>query len=633
VSDRDPLEARLARLEQRLRQFEYNQRMMDVHITSLENSIIFRALRRVGRPLLNAKVWVIQRLMRPPFRGMYLRLFPPDPRPYTSWMEHEAVGELPKLTALPLFTILLPIYKAQREWLEEAVASVRGQSYSSWELRICQSRSPEPWLADFLAAAVASDPRISTTCTIGEFSTSRALNQAATEGTGSYLLALDPNDRLSPDALHWLATATPADLIYSDEDRLDDEGHRVAPIFKPDWSPDLLLSCMYIGHAMVVSRDVWEQAGRFQSEREGVHDYDLALRITDRPVTVRHVPRVLYHRRRNVTDSHTDTDGRRALEEALHRRGARATIESGPQPATYQVRWRPLGTPRASLIVCSRSPRLLTKCLKAVAERTSYHNREVIVVQHLGNEDAALEAVIKGYAARCLPYSGPFHFSRMNNMAAQIATGEVFVFINDDIEPLESSWLERLLGQVERPDVGIAGARLLYQSGVMQHAGVAIGISDGCGHIGRGVTAAPSWPWLALTRDVAAVTGACLAIRAALFRDFGGFADEFPVNYNDTDLCLRIRAAGYRVVYDAGVVLRHYECQSRRGAVSFEERERWYNRWQEVIEAGDPFYSPHLTHDREDLSLELMSDTHDLTGGQGSLLKGSFESWRPRDRE
>jgi GT2 family glycosyltransferase len=221
----------------------------------------------------------------------------------------------------------------------------------------------------------------------------------------------------------------------------------------------------------------------------------------------------------------------------------------------------------------------------------------------------------------------------MNNMAAQIATGEVFVFINDDIEPLESSWLERLLGQVERPDVGIAGARLLYQSGVMQHAGVAIGISDGCGHIGRGITAAPSWPWLALTRDVAAVTGACLAIRAALFRDFGGFADEFPVNYNDTDLCLRIRAAGYRVVYDAGVVLRHYECQSRRGAVSFEERERWYNRWQEVIEAGDPFYSPHLTHDREDLSLELMSDTHDLTGGQGSLLKGSFESWRPGDRE
>ena len=272
MSDRDPLEARLARLERRLRQFEYNQRMMDVHITSLENSVVFRILRRVGRPLLNAKVWVIQRLLRSPLRNMYLRLFPPDPRPYISWMEHEAAGELPKLTALPLFTILLPIYKAQREWLEEAVASVRGQSYSSWELRICQSRSPEPWLADLLAAAVASDPRISVAATTGDSSISGSLNQAAAECTGSYLLALGPNDRLSPDALHWLAAASPADLIYSDEDQLDDQGHRVAPIFKPDWSPDLLLSCMYIGRAMVVSRDVWEQAGRFQSEREGVHD-------------------------------------------------------------------------------------------------------------------------------------------------------------------------------------------------------------------------------------------------------------------------------------------------------------------------------------------------------------------------
>lgn len=377
---------------------------------------------------------------------------------------------------------------------------------------------------------------------------------------------------------------------------------------------------MYIGQVMAVSRDIWERAGRFQSELEGARDYDLALRITDQPATVRHVPRVLYHGRRNVTGTHTDTGGLRALEDALHRRGARAVIESGPQPGTYQVRWKPQGTPLVSLIVCSRSPRLLSKCLKAIAERTLYPNREVIVVQHLGNEDAALQAVIKRYAARCVPYSGPFHFSRMNNMAAHIATGEVFVFINDDIEPLESSWLERLLGQVERPDVGIAGSRLVYPSGVVQHAGVDIGIGDGCGHIGRGVAAAPSWPWLALTRDVAAVTGACLAIRAELFRRLGGFADEFPVNYNDTDLCLRIRAAGYRVVYEAGALLRHYECQTRRGTVSFEERERWYDRWHKVIEAGDPFYTPHLTHDREDLSLGTRGNPGGIRGG----IRGEF---------
>ena len=204
--------------------------------------------------------------------------------------------------------------------------------------------------------------------------------------------------------------------------------------------------------------------------------------------------------------------------------------------------------------------------------------------------------------------TGPFNFSRMNNLGARTATGEVLVFLNDDVTPLEPSWLERLVAQAQRPDVGIAGARLLYPSGALQHAGVAIGITDGCGHLGRGTFTPRYWPWLALTRDVAAVTGACLATRAALFRELDGFAEQFPVNYNDTDLCLRVRQAGYRVVYESGAVLRHTECQSRRGVVTLAERERWYDRWAEFIEAGDPFYTPHLTREREDLSLRSVSD-------------------------
>jgi len=171
------------------------------------------------------------------------------------------------------------------------------------------------------------------------------------------------------------------------------------------------------------------------------------------------------------------------------------------------------------------------------------------------------------------------------------------------VAPLEDSWLERLIGQTERPDVGAVGARLLYPLGTLQHAGIVVGIGDGCGHIGRGSLGAPYWPWLHMSRDVAAVTGACLAIRSPVFWELGGFADDFPSNYNDTDLCLRVRQAGYRVIYDPAVVLRHYEAQSRLTTVSLSERETWYGHWAHVIEAGDPFYSRYLTAEREDLSL------------------------------
>ena len=227
------------------------------------------------------------------------------------------------------------------------------------------------------------------------------------------------------------------------------------------------------------------------------------------------------------------------------------------------------------------------------------------MIQHMGRDDAALRTVIERHGATCIPYSGPFHFSRMNNLGAQAAKGEVLVFLNDDIEIIEPSWLGRLVAHMERPGVGIAGVQLLYPSGSLQHGGVVVGISDGCGHIGRGTYGSRFWPWIELTRDVAAVTGACLAIRTPLFRELGGFANGFPVNYNDIDLCLRVREAGYRVIYEAGAKLRHYECQTRRGEVSFRERERWYSRWGEFIDKGDPFYSPHLTRELEDLSLRL----------------------------
>ena len=525
---------------------------------------------------------------------------------YTWWLRLEARQTLPRLAASPRFSLLLEVSGARLEWLKETIASVQAQSYACWELCICDNASSESGLREYLDFTERSDMRIRVIHFRDKLDPGLLLNQAAALTDGGYLAVIGQEDRLAPDALHWLATKAPADVIYSDEDQLDEAGDRMKPIFKPDWSPDLLLAGMYVGRIMAVSRIAWERCGGFRSGHGDMRDYDLALRVTEWRTTVQHVPRVLYHWRRSRESSGTQTGpaGLQCLAHALHRRRLAAEVEGGPSPHAFRLRWKSSQTKRASVIICSRTPHLLERCLTSFDERTAYPKREIIVVHHLGGEASELQAVIARHAAKRVPYSGPFDFSRMNNLGAQAAEGEILVFLNDDTELLEPSWLERLVAQVERADVGVAGARLLYPSGTLQHGGVVIGIGGGCGHVGRHTrNAPPHWPWLEATRDVSAVTGACLAMRASLFRELGGFAEAFPVNYNDIDLCLRARNAGYRVIYEAGATLRHYECQSRPGVVTLQEHDRWYDRWAKQIESGDPFYNPNLTQEQEDLSL------------------------------
>ncbi len=618
MTERDRLEKRLEELERRIKQLEYSLHTADNHISAIENSVIFRTLRRVGRPILDARTRAVHWLRQTRFHGWYSRFAPADQSSYAAWMKHEETVQPPALADTPHLAILMHVVNPRREWLEDAVTSVRSQSYGEWELWISVDEGLERWVTACLSTAASEDPRIH----VLEIPTGRGiaagLNRAAAEARSDYLLVLGSSDRLAADALHWLAAQQPAEIIYADEDRLDGQGCRNEPIFKPDWSPDLLLSCMYFGRTMMVSRAAWERAGGFRAEYEPSHDYDLALRITDRPVTVKRLARVVYHGREYALPVNGSrpleaaTSSRRALEDALRRRGTAGQVEEGPRPDVLRVRWKPCGQSLASVMICSRSPRLLNQCLESIAARTAYPNREIIVVHHLGPQDQAMEKVIARHGVKRVPYAGPFHFSRMNNLAVQSALGNVLVFLNDDTEPLEESWLGRLVGQVERSEIGTVGGRLLYPSGTVQHAGIAVGIGDGCGHIGRGALQARYWPWLELTRDVSAVTGACLAIRTELFHELGGFADEFPTDYNDTDLCLRVREAGYRVTYDSAIVLRHYEGRTRHSTVTLRDRENWYNRWSDLIDAGDPFYTPQLTREREDLSLRVWREGESL---------------------
>jgi GT2 family glycosyltransferase len=355
----------------------------------------------------------------------------------------------------------------------------------------------------------------------------------------------------------------------------------------------------------VASRDSIEHAGWFRSCCDGAQDYDLALRITSEPACIRHIPLPLYRRRRDVASAPTSTHaaGRAALEDALRQRGECASVDDGPLPNTYFVRRKIAGDPLVSIIICSRNPKLLARCFRSIERRTAYRHWEVIVIRHETAPNPGFDRVLNRFQAAGIPYTGPFNFSRMNNLGAEAARGDHLVFLNDDVQALRPDWLEYLVAQIQRPEIGAAGAKLVYRSGAIQHAGIATGITDGAGHPGRGSFRTDEYPWLDLTRNVSAVTGACLGIRKSVFNELSGFDEAFPVNYNDVDLCLRARQSGYLIVFEPRAVLRHDECRSRTRGTRYQERERFQERWGHILKAPDPYYSPAFDRTTEEIRI------------------------------
>lgn len=591
---------------------------LERRLLAIENSRFLRTLQLPGRLFGDWKGRLGHLLLRSPLHPLYLKLVNPHAAVdrYRLWVESERPPVERNLATEPLISVILPVCNPRRDWLEQAVASMLRQTYSCWQLCVCDDASEQSWVTEYFNTQSSAEPRIRFVRSARRLGISGASNRAGELATGEYAGFLDQDDVLAPHALYCVATAAQdrqPDLIYSDEDYLDSHGRRVQPIFKPAFSPDLLRCGMYLGHLLVVRRARLQELGWLRSGYDGSQDYDLALRLTERPAIVRHVPRVLYHWRQHPdsTAQHaaakpfTQAAGLKALSEVVQRRDGQAEVTPGPLPNTYRVRWSVPAGLKASLIICSRNAKLLKRCLEAIAGHTSHANREIVVVQHRTGDSAAMDRLLDDSPCVRVPYAGPFNFAAMNNLGAGKATGGVLVFINDDVEPLASEWLAAMLAHARRQEVGAVGAKLLYPSGAIQHVGMVTGIMEGAGHLHRNTFGARYWNWLPSTRNVSAVTGACLAMRKNVFEELGGFDESFPVNYNDVDLCLRARQAGYEVIVEPAAVLRHYECESRQAGVRLQERYRFEQRWAAWLERGDPFYSPYLSRTREDAGLEL----------------------------
>lgn len=528
--------------------------------------------------------------------------------------------ELRIFTYTPLFSLIMPVYDTEAVWLREAIESVQAQLYQNWEMCVVNDASTKNYIAPILNTYAGSDPRIR----VKHLSENRGIAGASSEAlamaTGDFIGLLDHDDALTPDALWEVASrlnqSPELDLVYSDEDKLTADGVRVEPFFKPDWSPDLLLSMNYITHFAVFRRSLLETVGGFRMGYEGAQDHDVLLRVTEKTDRIAHVPKILYHWRMADASSASSASakpfasesGRRAVEDALKRRGYEASAEI-LAPGRYRARYKIHKSPLVSIIIPTKDQaRLLQRCVAGIEEKTRYHPYEIVIIDNNSIDPETiryLDALSDKH--RVLRYPHPFNFSAINNFAADQAKGECLLFLNDDTQVIDGDWLTAMVEHVQRPEVGAVGAKLLYPDNTIQHAGVTLGICGGAGHAFKNLpNNRTAYFGLAdLTRNTSAVTAACMIIPRNVFDEVGGFDEELTVVYNDVDLCLRIREQGYLVVYTPFAVLYHFESASRGRLRPSREEELFCRRWSETIRAGDPYYNPHLTLTREDWSLRL----------------------------
>lgn len=547
-------------------------------------------------------------------------------------MDAIAGQTLQQLAVRPLISVVMPVYNPNPEHLAACLESIQQQSYGNWELCVADDASTTPGVKEVLERFVQEDERLRVCYREANGHICAASNSALALASGEYVALVDHDDLLAPHALLHLVQAIndhpDAGIFYTDEDKIDAGGHFYDPHFKPDWNPELILAQNYVSHLGVFRKDLIDAVGGFREGFEGAQDHDLLLRcvakLSDPAQQVVHIPRVLYHWRSSEGSTalagsekgYAAQAGLKAVNDFLKTRDDGAVAEAGQFPNTFRVRY-PVPEPFVSLLVPTRNGvEILRPCVDAILERTAYRHLELLILDNQSDCPETLaymeEVSRRDERVRVIRWDYPFNYSAINNFGAQQARGSIVGLINNDIEPINGDWLSEMVSQVARPEVGCVGAKLYYPNNKVQHGGVILGIGGVAGHSHKFADRdAPGYfHRLMLTQNLSAVTGACLLVRKEVFEEVGGLeGDHLKIAFNDVDLCLRVREAGYRNVWTPYAEAYHHESISRGKEDTPEKQARFASevtymkeRWRSQLE-NDPAYNPNLTRAFEDFSL------------------------------
>lgn len=536
----------------------------------------------------------------------------------------------------PKISIIVPVYNIDAKWLDACITSVISQFYEDWELCLHDDASTKIETIHCLKKWQKKDRRIHVSFATENKHISAASNAALKAATGEFVAFLDNDDVISPDALfeivRYINNNPEVDILYSDEDMIDEKGKRSNPFFKPGWSPDLLLSMNYITHFCVYKKTLIDAIDGLREGYEGSQDYDLILRASEKAKCIIRIPKILYHWRQLPSSTASGSGSKnyaydaakRALEDTLVRRNIQGevVIES---PGLYRIKRDIIVKKKVSIIIPFRDEvNVLRTCIESICKKTEYSNWEVLLVNNQSIEAetlAYLQEITERSQRkiRVIQYDKPFNFSDMNNYAVSQCDGEYILFLNNDTEVVNNDWLTSLVEHIQRDEVGAVGARLLYPNNTIQHGGVILFEKGIATHAFKSFPRESSGyrNFLSVTRNYSAVTAACMITRRDLFLNVSGFdADNLSVAYNDVDYCLKVLEQGKLVVYTPYTTLYHYESLSRGDDNDLErsnpekfkrvllERNFMKTKWMYRLR-DDIYYNPNLTRHREDFSLDF----------------------------
>jgi GT2 family glycosyltransferase len=522
-------------------------------------------------------------------------------------------------------SIVIPLYNTPVKFLDELLDSILAQTYGNFEVCLADGSTGDA-AENRIREKYASDPRILYQRLSENKGISENTNAAVGMAHGEFIMLCDHDDTIEPDALYEIVSALnkdpEIDALYTDEDKIMlTEGVYYSPNFKPDFNPDLLRSNNYITHIFCVRKTILDEVGGERSEFDGAQDYDLILRCCEKARKICHIPRFLYHWRSHDSSTSGNPEskmyaydnGRKAIQAHYDRVGIPAEASLAEDIGSYRSVYRIQGNPLVSIIIPNRDQSdSLKRAADSIFTKSTYRNFEILIVENGSTEEktfAYYEELQKAHPnVRVVKWDRPFNYSAINNFGVTQSKGEYLLFLNNDVEVVTERWIEEMLGYCQRKDVGICGVRLYYPDGRLQHCGIVVGIGGIAGHIClyEKKNSGGYFGRVFKTQDVSAVTGACLMTSRKVFDEAGGFEEKLAVAYNDVDFCLKVRAKGLLVVYDAWAVLTHYESLSRgsdKAEADAAKHERQMNeaailreRWPDIYRDGDPYFNPNLDY-------------------------------------